>query len=111
MFGDPELSRNMSPTVQNAAMSRLLERVKDLDEQVARLRLFNQALWELLCERGGMDRAELEQRICEIDGRDGKVDGRMSEMPLKCPQCNRISNSRRGKCIYCNLEFERDTVV
>ena len=111
MFGDPELARGNASTSQNAAMSRLLERVKDLDEQVARLRLFNQALWEMLCEKHGLSKTDLEQRILEIDGRDGRVDGRMGEVPLQCPQCGRVSNSRRGKCIYCSLEFERDTVV
>lgn len=111
MFGDPELSRGNAATSQNVAMARLLDRVNDLDEQVARLRLFNQALWEMLCEKGGANRAELEERIREIDGRDGRLDGRMGETPLKCPRCERISNSRRGKCIYCDLEFERDSVV
>jgi hypothetical protein len=78
---------------------------------VARLRLFNQALWETLCERHGFDAADIERRIAEIDGRDGRMDGRLRDVPLKCPQCGRVSNSRRGKCVYCGLEFERTYIV
>lgn len=89
----------------------LASRVQILEEQLGRLRLVNQALWELLRDQAGLDRYVLERKIEEIDARDGRVDGRMSEIGLKCPQCGRVSNSKHGKCLYCGLEFERDAIV
>jgi hypothetical protein len=89
----------------------LAGRVRALEEQIGRLRLVNQALWELIRDRTGLDKFVLEQKIEEIDGRDGRVDGKMTDIGLRCPHCGRVSNSKHGKCLYCGLEFERDTVV
>lgn len=82
-------------------------RVRDLEHEVDRLKLLNQALWELLREKLPVTDAELEQRISVVDMRDGVKDGKMTTVALKCPTCNRVSSSKHWKCLYCGQEFEK----
>jgi hypothetical protein len=112
MFEDPiQMGGDSFGRSGRGADATLMSKIKTLEEQLDRLRLVNQALWELMRDQHGLDKFQLEQKLEEIDGRDGRVDGRLTEIGLKCPQCGRVSNSRHGKCLYCGLEFERDTVV
>jgi hypothetical protein len=90
-----------------AAASQKSE-LQDLRDQVARLALLNQAMWELVRDRLQLSDADLEKIAQEVDLRDGVQDGRMSEHPLQCPKCGRVSNSRHKKCLYCGLLFEGD---
>ena len=80
--------------------------INALREQVERALLFNQAMWELISEKLNITDHELEVKAQEVDLRDGKADGRMSDHPLRCPNCGRVSNSRHKKCLYCGLLFE-----
>jgi len=82
-------------------------RVTELEHQVARLMLLNQALWELLRPRLKMTDADLEKFVHEVDMRDGVEDGKITHNAVKCPQCGRVSNSKHWKCLYCGLEFEK----
>ncbi len=90
-----------------AAVSQKTE-IQELREQVSRLALLNQAMWELVRERLQVTDADLEKAAQEVDLRDGVQDGRMSAHPLQCPRCKRVSNSRHKKCLYCGLLFEGD---
>ncbi|MCC6488282.1 MAG: hypothetical protein IT364_12355 [Candidatus Hydrogenedentes bacterium] len=83
------------------------ERIRELEHQVGRLQLMNQALWELLRERMQLTDAELETKANEVDLRDGVQDGRMSDTALQCPSCGRVSSSKHWKCLYCGLEFQK----
>jgi predicted RNA-binding Zn-ribbon protein involved in translation (DUF1610 family) len=85
----------------------LYQRMRELEHELQRVRLLNQAMWEILRERARVTDADLEKRAQEIDMRDGVEDGRMTETALKCPQCGRVSNSRHWKCLYCGLDFEK----
>lgn len=80
--------------------------VSHLREEMGRLALLNQALWELLQQRFGLTEDELVKLATEIDLRDGKADGKITAHPLRCPNCSRVSNSRHQKCLYCGQEFE-----
>lgn len=82
--------------------------LSELHDQVERLSLLNQALWELLRDRLGLSDGDLEQKAQEVDLRDGVLDGKKTRHPLRCPHCGRISSSRHKKCLYCNLEFQSD---
>ncbi|HRI86683.1 MAG TPA: hypothetical protein PLJ47_11565 [Candidatus Hydrogenedentes bacterium] len=82
-------------------------KVRDLEHEMGRLKLLNQALWELLRDKVKVTDAELEARIRELDLRDGVADGRMTEVALKCPTCERVSSSKHWKCLYCGQEFEK----
>ena len=102
------------PTVRdtaNAAMQAAASQKSDimvLREQVERMALLNQSLWELMRERLQLTDADLEKIAQEVDLRDGRLDGRLSEHPLQCPKCGRVSSSRHRKCLYCGLLFEGD---
>lgn len=111
MSGGARPSNDGSFVVSKGSDSGVADRVRALEMQLGRMRLVNQALWELLRDRAGLDKFTLEQKIEEIDARDGRIDGVMSDIGLKCPQCGRISNSKHGKCLYCGLEFERDAII
>ena len=84
--------------------------IREMEFQFARLLLANQALWELLRDRLGISEAELEQKMQEIDLRDGKPDGQISFGPVRCPSCNRVSNSKHNKCLYCGQLFEKPAI-
>ncbi len=81
--------------------------IKQLTEDIQRLKLMNQALWELIRDRARLTDKDLEEKALEIDLRDGKQDGRMSETALRCPSCNRVSSSRHWRCLYCGQHFEK----
>jgi hypothetical protein len=82
-------------------------RARELEHEVGRLKLLNQALWELLKQKLQLTDADLEKRITEIDLRDGVADGQITNVALKCPTCNRVSSSKHWKCLYCGQEFEK----
>lgn len=81
-------------------------RVQALENQVERLALLNQALWELLRGKLGLTDADLERLAQEVDLRDGVADGKITPRAVKCPACQRVNNSRRGQCMYCGQLFE-----
>jgi len=83
------------------------QRIKDLEYEVQRLMLLNQALWELVRERLDVEEADLEVKAHAIDMRDGVEDGRMTEVGLACPSCGRVSSSKHWRCLYCGQEFQR----
>lgn len=82
-------------------------RLRELSQELERMRLLNQALWELLRERAGLTDEDFEAKIREIDLRDGVEDGRMTDTAVQCPRCHRISNSKHGKCLYCGTRFKQ----
>ncbi len=53
--------------------------IAKLRKEVAQLALTCQALWEITREQSGLSDEAIEQKIREVDGRDGKVDGRMGK--------------------------------
>ena len=81
-------------------------KVKELEHQVERMALLNQALWELLRDKLGLSDADLERMAQEVDLRDGVADGKITAQAVKCPACQRVNNSRRGRCMYCGQLFE-----
>ena len=98
----PTSTQASSNTVDKALRSR----VSGLEKKIGRLELQTKVLWELV--RGSLDLsdADLKARMREVDLRDGVEDGEITKVPLKCPQCGRVSSSEHWKCLYCNLAFE-----
>ena len=81
--------------------------IRELQHEVQRLQLLNQALWELIRERAGLTDADLEQKANEVDMRDGVQNGRMTETALRCHNCGRVSSSKHWKCLYCGQEYQK----
>lgn len=86
----------------------LNERVSntDLESRLGRLTLINQAMWELLSAKLGVTGAELEEKMKEIDLRDGVQDGRITppsaRASCRCEKCGRTQNIRNRRCVFCN---------
>lgn len=81
--------------------------IRELEQQVQRLMLLNQALWELLRDRLQLTDGDLERMAHEVDMRDGVEDGRMTDTALRCPTCGRVSSSKHWRCLYCGQQFEK----
>jgi hypothetical protein len=84
----------------------LRTKVNGLEKKLGRLELKNQVLWELVRDSLKLTDADLKVRMREIDLRDGVEDGAITTVPMRCPQCQRVSSSQHWKCLYCGLEFE-----
>lgn len=80
------------------------ERVRLLEESVARLALVNAAMWSLLKDRTGLTDAALTARIRDIDLRDGVEDGKITPVVQTCQKCGRTLAPRHARCIYCGGE-------
>ena len=76
--------------------------VERLEGQLERMMLLNRALWELVSERSGITETELEDKVREVDLRDGKLDGHMAREVTICPKCRRANNKTRRTCLYCS---------
>lgn len=112
MFYPNGIDSGYDPTAQSRAnraaqvASEASTSVKELQRQLERMSLLNQALWELVRERLNLRDADLERMAQEIDLRDGVKDGRITPMAVRCPTCKRVNNTRHKKCIYCSTEFD-----
>ena len=81
--------------------------IRELRMQLERLTLMNQALWELLRERLQLSDMELENKVAEVDMRDGVADGKLTPTAVRCPNCSRVCNARHAKCLYCGQLFQK----
>jgi hypothetical protein len=77
----------------------------ELRAAVDRLALVNQSLWELVRERTNLTDADLEQRVQEVDLRDGRLDGRMGAAVRACGKCGRPNRGDRERCLYCETRL------
>jgi len=75
--------------------------------KVNRLSLACQAMWELLRENSELTESDLENKINEIDFRDGKADGKICIRVVTCPSCGKNTNSKRNTCIMCGAPIRK----
>lgn len=85
-------------------------RLRDVEQQLARVTLVSQALWELLRERTGITEDELLAKIGDVDLRDGRLDGKLSPQTIACPKCERTLTTRHSRCIYCGTNLEKPNI-
>lgn len=76
-------------------------RTATTNDQIERLMLASQAMWELLRDQLGMTDDQLRAKMHEIDSRDGTLDDKMGADIITCPHCGRKTNTRNKRCIYC----------
>lgn len=73
----------------------------DLRQRVEMLALANQALFEILQERLGLQEDEVISRMAQVDARDGARDGRITPEIITCSKCARKVSTTRHQCMYC----------
>ena len=93
------IQSDLADTKKNS--QKLSSRSDELQRQVDFLAMANQARFELVSAKLGITEGDVLERMKEIDGRDGKVDGKMAGITTLCPQCGRIANTAKNNCIYC----------
>ncbi|MDP1564018.1 MAG: hypothetical protein Q8M16_21765 [Pirellulaceae bacterium] len=85
------------------------QRVKALEESVAKTLLICESLWEIVRDRAGIGDETLFEKLREIDLRDGVLDGKNQAKPTECPSCKRRLSNRHARCLYCGYAFEKST--
>ncbi|MCA8944409.1 MAG: hypothetical protein KDB80_17735 [Planctomycetes bacterium] len=73
-----------------------------------RLVLVNRAMWEILSKQHGLTERELDDKVEEIDLRDGRRDSRLKKAIRECPRCARTMSLRHARCLYCGHQESRD---
>ena len=71
-----------------------------LEEKLDHLALITRAMFELMQE-AGISEERLNQKVVEIDMRDGQKDNRMSPRPKKCPKCEAMMSPKFARCLFC----------
>lgn len=104
--------RSTEHTASNAKLqSRTNERnIAELEEKIDALSLACHAMWEILQENHGLTSAQLEQKIQEIDLRDGKADGKLDLDIKNCPECGHKINKRHTNCFYCGSDISNSAL-
>lgn len=98
---DEEISEEVRETRRTA--DQLHEDYAYLEQRVEKLTLICRAMWELLSKSQHWDDRKLLDLVKDIDGRDGKVDGKIGANVIKCPECGHAVNRRHPRCVYCGL--------
>ena len=104
--GLPSGSSTRSTTPGSMGHS-LHSKVKELERKLGRIELENRVLWELVRDALKLSDEQMDVRFREVDRRDGREDGKVTTVPLRCPSCKRVSSSKNWKCLYCGMEFEK----
>jgi hypothetical protein len=73
--------------------------------QIEHLTLLCQSMWEVLHGQIGLSDSELRAKVTEVDSRDGKIDGEISQQVFACPRCGKNCNSSNKICIMCGEDL------
>ncbi len=84
--------------------NRSIKDIDHLEERIDALALVTHAMWELIEERTDITKRDLENKVEEIDLRDGKLDGKLSSDITHCPDCGHKLNKRRKNCFWCGAK-------
>lgn len=85
---------------------KALREIGQLEDKVDRLSLLCHALFEELEKHTGFSESQLKAKMVEIDLRDGKLDGKLSEIKQKnCPDCGHKVKSTRANCFWCGAKI------
>jgi hypothetical protein len=100
--------REARSTVEGHAVDARATRSElgEVRDAVDRLAMVNQALWEIVQERLTLDPDDLAAKVREIDGRDGRIDGRMTAGVTVCAACQRPNAGGRMRCLYCGAALQ-----
>lgn len=102
--GAMEARKSMHSRAADAMVSnKTARRSDDLEGRLDRTSLVIEAMWSLL-EDAGYSRLDLTDRIQEIDGMDGMVDGRSTPQRQPCGSCGAAVAASAPTCQFCGAE-------
>lgn len=94
-------------TPQTNARQRSVEHAhfRNLEDELNRLKVITEAMWEIIREDGGHTETQLLRRMHQIEASDGALDDR-KQLPkmTTCPQCGHTVTTRSSSCLYCGQE-------
>lgn len=107
-FGTSDQQKSSVDKAKNTSNSRI--DVDSLQQELERVLIINQALWEILRDTNKLNEDLLFQKIIEIDGRDGRIDGKVAKLPARhCTKCNHILPRDKQFCFYCGQLYSKDS--
>ena len=74
--------------------------IAELEDSVRRLSLLCSAMWSLLKEATGLTDEKLAARIRELEG-ESKGPAAIRPSTRRCPNCGKVNEDRRKRCLYC----------
>ncbi len=102
IFQQLDLYRIRSNQIETRSKLRKGENEVDaLRDQIDKMALINQALYDLLKKHVGITDEELRRKVRELDVSDGVEDGRLRSEPLECPKCGAVVTAGALKCYSC----------
>lgn len=96
-------SRMQSRAADAMVETKGLRRNQDLEDRVDRAALVIEAMWSLL-EDSGYSRLDLTERILQVDGADGAVDGKATPKREPCSTCGAAVSASSTICQFCGAE-------
>ncbi len=75
--------------------------IRSLEEKIDQMALKCQAMWELLRDTTGLTDADIGKKICDVDLRDGVLDGKITKTGKQCTSCSRTISAKHNRCLYC----------
>ena len=87
----------------------LEQEIRVLEKQVGHLTLASIAMAEILRDHLGISGEMIEAKICEIDLRDGKLDGTFHLPAKTCKECGRVSSPMSASCLYCGTMLTKES--
>ena len=75
-------------------------KIQALDDRIDRLMLVVEGMWSLL-EESGYTAEQLIERIEQLDGADGTVDGQAAKSAGRCAECGAMLGRGLAHCQFC----------
>ena len=90
-------ARDASSAARNASTD-----VAILKDDVERLTMISEALWNFIKYHHNLTDEQLHNEIINVDLKDGKLDGKVgATAPQDCPHCHRVLLKNKPRCMYC----------
>ena len=80
--------------------------VRFIEANLAKALMINEALWELIRDKLKLTEDDLNNKLYEIDMRDGQLDGKNQRPVSDCPKCRRKVSARHPACLYCGTVID-----
>jgi hypothetical protein len=75
-------------------------KIHALDDRIDRLMLVVEGMWSLL-EESGYTAEQLMERVKELDGSDGEIDGQGAKSAGRCDECGAMLGRGLANCQFC----------